>query len=262
MNTIRTLSVTLALSLACVDARDACSRQRPLPPEGQAALDLHPRAAQRPQGRAAVRRQARLRRGEEGLHRRAALQADHGRRGPRRLGHGELPVAALRPGLPEHPPVAAAPGRAQHELGPLRGGSGPHLPGARLRPRQHQLHQGRHRLDRLRPADRRGDRAGRAPADQREAGQAPGRRRRLLAFARGPLGRRARRRGRGGRGQRQGHADRARGLHGTGDRRERVRRQRHVAAQPGAVRHAAAAQSRSATWTSRSARTSPAARSG
>ncbi|MCK7499292.1 MAG: hypothetical protein MZW92_59180 [Comamonadaceae bacterium] len=40
---------------------------------------------------------------EEGLHRRAAVQADHGRRRQRRLGHGQLPVAALRPGLPEHP---------------------------------------------------------------------------------------------------------------------------------------------------------------
>jgi len=36
-------------------------------------------------------------------------------------------------------------------------------------------------------------------------------------------------RGRSGRGQRQGDADRARRLHGTCDRRERVRRQRHVA---------------------------------
>ena len=46
--------------------------------------------------------------------------------------------------------------------GLLRGGAGAHLPGARLRPRQHQLHQGRHRLDHLRPADRGRNRPGRA----------------------------------------------------------------------------------------------------
>ncbi len=58
-------------------------------------------------------------------------------------------------------PVAAAPGRAQHGLRPLRGGAGQDLPGAWLRPGQHQLHQGRHRLDPVRRADRQGNRAGR-----------------------------------------------------------------------------------------------------
>ncbi len=49
---------------------------------------------------------------------------------------------------------------AEHELRPVRGHAGL-LPGARLRSGQHHLRQGRDRLDRVRPADRGGDR--RAP---------------------------------------------------------------------------------------------------
>ena len=52
--------------------------------------------------------------------------------------------------------------------------AGQDLSGARLRPGQHQLHQGRHRLDRLRPAHGQGNRAGGARVHQRQAGQAPG----------------------------------------------------------------------------------------
>ena len=45
-------------------------------------------------------------------------------------------------GFREHQSVAAAAGGAQHGLRALRGPAGPHLPGARFRPRQHHLHQG------------------------------------------------------------------------------------------------------------------------
>ena len=79
--------------------------------------------------------------------------------------------------------------------------------------------------------------------DQREARQAAGGRRRLLALSRRPLRRRARRRGRGRRRKRQGDGDRARGLHGGGDLGERFRGQRDDAAPAVAVRGAAAAQS-------------------
>ena len=47
-------------------------------------------------------------------------------------------------------PVAQCP--AQHAVRPLQGHR-PHLPGARLRPVEHHLHPGRHRLDRVRSAD-------------------------------------------------------------------------------------------------------------
>ncbi len=57
--------------------------------------------------------------------------------------------------------------------------------------------------------------------------------------------------------ERQGDVDRGRGVHGCRDLRERVRGQRDVAAPAVAVRRAAAARSRSATSTRRSARTSP-----
>jgi alkyl sulfatase BDS1-like metallo-beta-lactamase superfamily hydrolase len=95
---------------------------------------------------------------------------------------------------------------------------------------QHQLHQGRYRLDRLRPADRQGDRRAALEVHQREARQAAGRRCRLLALARRPLRRRARRhrRGRRASGKVQGH--RPERLPAACDFRERLRRQRHVAA--------------------------------
>ncbi len=120
--------------------------------------------------------------------------------------------------------------------------AGQDLPGARLRPGQHQLHQGRYRLDRLRSADGQGNRPGGARIHQREARQAAGAGRRLLALARRPLRRRARRGGRGRRGQRQGQGDRAGGLHAGGDRGERVLRQRDVAPHPVLVRRPAAAR--------------------
>ena len=239
----RMLSLTFTLLLVFVaTATNAADPLAHFDPKGQPPSKFTLELRNGLKAHAAVRGQARLRRGEEGLHRRAAVQADHGRRRPRRLGHGQLPVAAVGQGLREHPSVAAAPGRAEHGLRPLRGGAGPHLPGARLRPRQHQLHQGRHRLDRVRSADRAGNRPRRARAHQREARQAPGGRRRLLALARGPLRRRARRGGRGRRGERQGHGHRPRGLHGGRDRGERVRGQRDVAPHAVAVRDAAAAQ--------------------
>ena len=93
-------------------------------------------------------------------------------------------------------------------------------------------------------------------------GKRPVRRRRLLALARRPLRRRARRGGRSRRRQRQGQGDRARGLHAGRDRGERVRRQRHVAAHAVPVRRAAAARPARPCRTSRSARTWPTATSG
>ena len=165
--------------------------------EGQPAVDLHDRTAQGRDSHIAPRRQARLRRGQEGLHRRAAVHEDHGRRRQRGLGHGQLPMAAAGQGLPEHPPVAAAPGGAEHGLWPVRSAAGQDLPGARLRPGQHLVHQGRHRLDRLRPADGQGNRPRGARIHQLEARQAPGRRGRVLPLPRRPFRRRARRGRRG-----------------------------------------------------------------
>ena len=93
--------------------------------------------------------------------------------------------------------------------------------------------------------------------DQREARQAAGGRRRLLAFARRSLRRRARRGGRGRRRERQGDGDRGRGLHGRGDLRERVRRRRRCRAACNGSTPCCCSATRTATSTRRSARTWP-----
>ena len=72
-----------------------------------------------------------------------------GRLGPRELQEVHRPrQAGARLGQPE--PVAQR--AAQHAVRPVQG-DGPHLPGARLRPLEHHLRPGRHRLDRVRSAD-------------------------------------------------------------------------------------------------------------
>ena len=73
-------------------------------------------------------------------------------------------------------PVAAEP--AVRQAGPLRGGRG-HLPGARLRPVEHQLHRGRHRCHRHRSADLDRDR-GRGARPVPRPPRRPARRRRHL----------------------------------------------------------------------------------
>ena len=94
--------------------------------------------------------------------------ADAGSRG---LGPGSLPVPAGERGVRQHPSLAGAPIRPQHELWALRGDPR-HLSGTGLRSRQHHLRQGRDRLDRLRPPDGSRDGSGGEAAGRRAPGRA------------------------------------------------------------------------------------------
>ena len=201
-------------------------RQRPaLSPEGQAAVEVHDRTAGRRARHAAVRRQAGFRGGQARIHRRPVVPQDHGGRGQRRLEHRQLRLPAAGQGLRQHQPVAAAAGHPEHGLRALRSRARQGLPGARFRPRQHDRHQGRYRLDPVRRPDGQGDGPRGARVREREARGTPGGGRRLLAFPRRPLRRRARRGGRGGRQERQGADHRASGIHGSGGGGKRVRGQ-------------------------------------
>ena len=174
-----------------------------------------------------VRRPARLRGTEARLHRADARPQDHGRRRPRRLGHGALPVPQRGPRLRQHPPVAAPPVAAQQQLRPLRGDPR-HLPGARRRPLRPHLRPRQDRLDRLRPAGQRRAGPRRLEALPEACRRRPaGDRGDLLPHSWRPLGRRARPDRRGGCALGQGGADRAGRLHGLHHLRERLCRQRH-----------------------------------
>ena len=162
--------------------------------EGKDAFEVHDRGAATAAEDLAVCRQAGLRGSQARLHRCAALPQDHERHGRRGLEHGQLGLSAEGKGLRQHPSVAAAAGAAQHGIRTVRGRPR-HLPGARLRPRQHLVHQGQDRLDRDRSADGQGDVAGRTEVRQREAWRAPGRGRHHFALPRRPLRRHPRRRG-------------------------------------------------------------------
>ena len=212
-----------SLALCCALARAGVRRaDRPAPPpaaaaqpsghfhpKGTVAVALHGRAAAGAAHGAAVRGPARLRGVAARLRRGAAVPADQGRGRAASSGTWRVRLPAAGQGLRQHPPVAAAAGRAQHGLRPVRGRAGSHLAGARFRPLQHQLHQGRHRLDRVRPAGLEGDGRRGARVRQRAARRAAGRGRGVLAFARRPLRRRARRDRRGRRQGRQGAGHRA-----------------------------------------------------
>ncbi len=106
----------------------------------------------------------------EGFHRRRRSTSDHGRCRPRRLGHGALRVAAIGARTSRASTRRCSGSRPQHELRPVRGGAR----------RVYQVRGfdlanisscGRHRLDRVRPADHGRDRPGSTRAVQREAGQ-------------------------------------------------------------------------------------------
>ena len=109
----------------------------------------------------AVRRHRRLRRRRPRIHRRARHRASS--RPPTvewcgtTTSYAFLSGDAPTIGAPQ--PVAAEP--AVRQAGPLRGGRG-HLPGARSRPVEHQLHRRRHRRHRHRSADLHRDRGRRA----------------------------------------------------------------------------------------------------
>ena len=125
---------------------------------------------------------------------------DQGREGQRGLGPRDLQgLHRRRQGRARHgEPEPVAPCPAQHAQRPVQGDR-PHLPGARLRPVEHDHHRGQDRADRHRSADLHRDRQGRArpllPAPAAEAGGG----RHLHPQPRRPLRRRARRRRRGGR---------------------------------------------------------------
>ena len=165
---------------------------------------------------------ARFRRRRPGIHRRARAVRRQGGRRPGGVGQRRLRVPERRcadDGAPQ--PVAAEP--AVRQAGPLRGGRG-HLPGPRPRPVQHQLHRGRHRDHRHRPADLHRDRGGRAGAVPRPSRRPAGRRGHLHPQPRRPLRRRARRDDAGRRRRGQGRDHRARALHRARRAGERLRR--------------------------------------
>ena len=153
-------------------ARDG--RSRALPSEGQAAVEVHDRGAERPPGDAAVRGQAGLRGGQAGLHRRPPykqIMAEAGNVAWDMASYEFLlegkDFDSIHPSLQRQAILNMAYGLYEVVPGQIYQVRGFDLG-------EHQLHQGRHRLDRVRPADRQGDRRGGARVRHREARQAPG----------------------------------------------------------------------------------------
>jgi hypothetical protein len=175
--------------------------------------------------RVAVRRHAGLRGRPPRLPRLLARGRDRERAGPGGLEPQGLRIPRGRRGAADGEPEPLAPGAAQYASRPVPG-RGAHLPGARIRPLEHDADRRRPRGDRHRPPDLRGSRPGGPRSLHHAPGRAAGHRRDLYPQPCRSLRRSPGRSRRGGRPRGPGRRDRAGPLHG-GDRvRERSRARR------------------------------------
>src|SRR5208337_4539414 len=92
------------------------SASGPLPPEGQGPVGVHQGGAPQGQSVAALRRHPRLRGTEAGPARPDEGDADQGRRGTRRLGHGEVPVPRPAGGVRQYSSIFASHRKTEQQL--------------------------------------------------------------------------------------------------------------------------------------------------
>ena len=147
------LALLLTSALALLAGCGARAPQAPGPSKPVRFRRIRRDDRRQPQGRrvAAARRPAGLRGRQARLRRHRRPAGDQGPGGPQRVGHERVRLHRRRCAADREPePVAA--GQAERPSRPVQGGRR-HLPGARLRPLEHDGHRRPHGLDRRRSAD-------------------------------------------------------------------------------------------------------------